>query len=61
MNFSNAHSVWEVGLHSYIDDLQEQLNQIGQQVFETYVLLPLEVRSISLQNNWQWQHQQQQQ
>jgi uncharacterized alpha-E superfamily protein len=59
MNFSNAHSVWEVGLHSYIDDLQEQLNQIGQQVFETYVLLPSEVRNMvradSLQMQWQQQ------
>lgn len=59
MNFSNAHSVWEVGLHSYIDDLQGQLNQIGQEVFETYVLLPSEVRNVvradSLQMQWQQQ------
>lgn len=61
MNFSNAASVWQVGLHTYLDDLQCQLNEIGQQVFETYVLLPSEfqnvVRADALQLQWQQQQQ----
>lgn len=61
MNFSNADSVWEVGLHEYIDDLQGKLNEIGQQVFETYVLLPSEIQNVARPEAWQLQWQQQQQ
>jgi len=60
LNFSSMNSVLEVGYHSYIDSLQKDFNDIGQQVFETYILLPLETRSIS-QNSIRWQPQQQQQ
>ena len=61
MNFSSVDSVWAVGLHEYIDELQQQFNDIGQRIFETYVLLPLEIRSVARQDAWQLQWQQQQQ
>lgn len=46
LNFSNIENVLQVGYHPYIDSLQSQFNEIGQQVFETYILLPREVRSL---------------
>lgn len=61
MNFSSVDSVWAIGLHDYIDELQQQFNDIGQRIFETYVLLPLEIRSVARQDAWQLQWQQQQQ
>ena len=61
MNFSNVENVLSIGLHQYIDDLQSQVNEIGQRVFETYVLLPSEVQNIAGTENWQLQWQQQQQ
>jgi hypothetical protein len=64
LNFSNVDSVWQTGLHDYIDGLQERLNEIGQRVFETYVLLPSEVRNVARPEGFhmqlQWQQQQQQ-
>ncbi|MEM9281274.1 MAG: alpha-E domain-containing protein [Verrucomicrobiota bacterium] len=61
MNFSNIDNVYQVGLHQYIDNLQAQINEIGQRVFETYVLLPSEVQSVppSINRQLQWQQQQQ--
>ena len=38
-------NILQVGYHDYIDSLQKQFNAIGQQVFDTYILLPLEIRS----------------
>ncbi|NRB73643.1 MAG: alpha-E domain-containing protein [Verrucomicrobiales bacterium] len=61
MNFSNVDNVLSIGLHQYIDDLQTQINEIGQRVFETYVLLPSEVQNIAGPENWRLQWQQQQQ
>lgn len=61
LNFSNLHSVTETGYHAYIDSLQEQFNDIGQKVFETYILLPLEIKCLSQNDFIHWQHQQQQQ
>jgi uncharacterized alpha-E superfamily protein len=60
LNFSSVENVWSEGLHHYLDELQRGLNEIGQQIFETYVLLPLEVRNMVVQNSWQQQQQQQQ-
>lgn len=59
MNFSNAQSIWDTGLHVYIDELQQKMNDIGQQVFETYVLLPSEINDIAYTGAWQAQQQQQ--
>lgn len=62
-NFSAAENILRSGLHAYIDDLQTQLNDIGQRVFETYVLLPQEIGNVSRATNLtlHWQYQQQQQ
>ncbi|MCB1077590.1 MAG: alpha-E domain-containing protein [Verrucomicrobiae bacterium] len=63
LNFSSVDTVWQNGLHDYIDDLQQRLNDIGQRVFETYVLLPSEIRNVAradgLHMQLQWQQQQQ--
>ncbi len=63
LNFSSVDSVWRTGLHDYIDDLQRQFNEIGQRVFETYVLLPSEISNVSRPAGYhrqlQWQQQQQ--
>ncbi len=61
LNFSSIGNVLQVGYHSYIDSLQEQFNQIGQQLFETYILLPLEIRSLRQNEPPHWQQHQQQQ
>jgi uncharacterized alpha-E superfamily protein len=45
LNFSSSLNVLQIGYHDYIDSLQKQFNEIGQQVFDTYILLPLEIRS----------------
>jgi uncharacterized alpha-E superfamily protein len=64
LNFSSLDSVWAAGLHQYVDALQVQFNSIGQQVFETYVLLPSEIQnlgevdSLPLQRHQQIQQQQ---
>lgn len=60
MNFSSVESVWTQGLREYIDGLQTQFNEIGQEIFEIYVLLPLEFRSVVKEDAWQVQWQQQQ-
>lgn len=66
LNFSSTDNVWEEGLHEFVDSLQSQFNDIGQQIFETYVLLPSEIQSApsrpTVQSQWQQQqHDQQQQ
>ncbi len=61
LNFSSIVNVLQAGYHTYIDSLQQQFNDIGQQVFETYILLPLEIRTLSQHTNMHWQFQQQQQ
>lgn len=44
VNFSNIDSMIRNGLHSSIDDLQKKLTEVGQSIFETYVLLPFEIK-----------------
>ncbi|MEX0329808.1 MAG: alpha-E domain-containing protein [Puniceicoccaceae bacterium] len=61
LNFSSMDNVWQQGLNDYIDGLQQQFNHIGQRIFETYVLLPAEIRSVNRDNAPVWQQQQQQQ
>lgn len=60
LNFSNITNVVSEGYNEYLDSLQKQFNNIGQQFFELYILLPLEIKSIG-HNNLHWQQQQQQQ
>ncbi len=63
-NFISMDEVMSTGLHESIDELQKQLNGIGEQIFETYILLPFELRDAPGKNTshvpWQQQQQQQQ-
>lgn len=47
LNFADPEDVLSYGLHQYIDELQIALNETGQAIFETYVLLPQESTRIS--------------
>lgn len=60
LNFSDIGNFLGNGHHEYLDSLQEQFNDIGQKVFEIYILLPLEIRSLNQEDNLHWQQQQQQ-
>ncbi|NNC89749.1 MAG: alpha-E domain-containing protein [Akkermansiaceae bacterium] len=40
VDFNGSSDLEAMGIHEYADRLQKQLNDIGQQIFETYVLLP---------------------
>ena len=44
VNFTQVNQLLADGLHEGIDDLQLKLNDIGQHIFETYVLLPSAIR-----------------
>jgi len=67
LNFGSAEDVFESGLHEYLDKLQERFNQIGAEIFETYVLMPERIqtslgpRTSSLSDVAAWQMEQQQQ
>ena len=50
LNFADSNDVLSYGLHQYIDDLQVALNETGQAIFETYVLLPQETMRINPSN-----------
>lgn len=43
VDFNGPSDLERMGLHAYADQIQDRLNDIGQQIFETYVLLPAEV------------------
>ncbi len=69
LNFGSSAEVLERGLQEYTDDIQNVLNELGQRIFETYVLLPQDQQSVtfipsvdSQQRRWvEFQQQQQQQ
>ena len=69
LNFAGPSDVLERGLHNYIDDLQVALNETGQAIFETYVLIPQDANQSVVQwapfdplgYHFQKQQQQQQQ
>jgi uncharacterized alpha-E superfamily protein len=63
LNFSSIENVTERSYHTYLDALQQQINHVGRQIFETYILLPQEIDKLPQYSNseWQWQQQQQQQ
>ncbi len=48
LNFASSADVLETGLHAYIDGLQVALNETGQAVFDTYVLLPRDANHVPL-------------
>jgi len=60
LNFSNINNVISSGYNEYFNSLQKQFNNIGQQFFELYILLPLKIRS-TVTNCYLQQQQQQQQ
>ena len=47
------------GLHESIDQLQRKLIEVGQSIFETYVLLPFEIKNAGVAPMVQRQMQQQ--
>jgi uncharacterized alpha-E superfamily protein len=69
LNFGSTEDVIKIGLHDYLDRLQERFNHIGGEIFETYVLMPERVQvcpgpkppTMSDVAAWQLQQQQQQQ
>jgi len=60
VNFTDFDQVEEKGLHETLDDIQTMLIEIGQRVFETYVLLPSEIKSLGDRAAMQQAPQQQQ-
>ncbi len=40
LNFGSTEEVFETGLREYLDSVQERLNHIGGEIFDTYVLMP---------------------
>jgi uncharacterized alpha-E superfamily protein len=69
LNFGTTDDAFDVGLHDYLDSLQERFNKIGDAIFDTYVLMPERIdvcpaeksRSPSALALWQMQQEQQQQ
>lgn len=65
INFTEMDEVWQRGLHETVDDFQSHLNDIGQALFENYVLLPFEIDSVARAEvsplKWSSLQQQQQQ
>ncbi len=67
LNYGSVDEVFKVGLHDYLDSLQEKFNHIGAEIFETYVLMPERVQSSPIvkaptfSDVAKWQMEQQQQ
>jgi len=61
VNFTDWNQVKAKGLHETLDELQSTLIEIGQCVFETYVLLPSEIKSLGERSSAQFIQAQQQQ
>jgi uncharacterized alpha-E superfamily protein len=69
LNYGNADEALALGLHPYLDGLQERFNRIGELIFETFVLMPemfesqrsMQQRGHDALTAWQEQQQQQQQ
>ena len=61
VNFTDWSQVRTKGLHETLDEIQSTLIEIGQYVFETYVLLPSEIKSLGERSSAQFIQAQQQQ
>ena len=67
LNFGTVADALAVGMHAYLDGLQDRFNRIGELIFETFVLMPEQFqsqRSILHRGNdavAAWQQSQQQQ
>ncbi|MGD7653147.1 MAG: alpha-E domain-containing protein [Verrucomicrobiales bacterium] len=68
LNFGSSADAFEVGLHGFLDSLQDRFNTIGEAIFDTYVLLPERIDVCPADESpspsaialWQMQQQQQQ-
>jgi uncharacterized alpha-E superfamily protein len=68
LSYGTTDEAMTVGLHAYLDGLQERFNRIGELVFETFVLMPemfesqrsMQQRGYDAVTAWQEQQQQQQ-
>ena len=40
LQFSTAAEIFDIGLHTYIDNLQSKLNDIGAALFQAYIFQP---------------------
>ena len=68
LSYGKVDDAFESGLHSYLDALQSRFNEIGNLVFETFVLMPemfessrsMRKRGYDAVAAWQEQQQQQQ-
>jgi uncharacterized alpha-E superfamily protein len=45
LNFGKPEDITEEGLHEFLDGIQEKLNKIAEEIFETYVLMPERIES----------------
>ncbi len=67
LNFGSPGDAFDVGLHGYLDGLQERFNLIGGEIFEAYVLMPERVHVLPAESAPSrsavaaWQQQQEQQ
>lgn len=65
--YGSLEEVVEMGLHQYLDDLQTRINDVGEGVFDTYVLLPdhletkpqIPMANVSAVLAWQMEQEQQ--
>ncbi|MFD2257988.1 alpha-E domain-containing protein [Luteolibacter algae] len=68
LNFGCTDGIFESGLHQYLDNIQIHLNHIGDEIFETYVLMPERMQTSPVPKaptlldvaTWQMEQQQQQ-
>jgi uncharacterized alpha-E superfamily protein len=60
LDFGGPDDVKAVGLTEYIDSLQKCFNDVGKEIFETYVLLPSATDSLSNDHRRVYAYQQQQ-
>ena len=59
LDYAAPDHITGIGLRDYLDRLQTQINEIGQHLFETYVLLPLDLEALNLEPNRLRAYQQQ--
>ena len=65
LNFGSTTNILDTGLHQYLDELQSRFNEVGGEIFETYVLMPERIQFRAevkpSMSAWQLEQQQQQQ
>jgi uncharacterized alpha-E superfamily protein len=66
LNYGSVDEFLAGGMHESLDHLQDQFNNIGEAIFESYVLMPHVIDSpVKLNHNAStiraWKHQQEQQ